>query len=359
MSQYPQRVERLNTFIANQQLDGIYITYLTNVRYLTGFTGSAGQVFISPDTVHFFSDTRYAEQSNRQVQNGQIHMIKDSYLNLIHELNLFKPGMKIGFEARHMPYQSFLELSAQFPDIDFKPTTDIVEHLAAVKDMSEIESLKYAVEITDAVFDEIIPELKIGAIEKHIAARISYLLKMHGAEGDSYDPIIASGWLGALPHASPSNKPFGKGDFVVMDFAALYEGYHADLTRTVVIGEASEKHREIYQTVLESQIAGIDTAKAGVTGADVDKACRDVIEKAGYGDKFIHSTGHGIGLEIHTYPRLNHLNQQSLLENYVVTIEPGIYIPGWGGVRIEDDCWIHTDKCTPLNRATKELLVLN
>ena len=143
-----------------------------------------------------------------------------------------------------------------------------------------------------------------------------------------------------------------------MDFGALYNGYHADMTRTVVIGEATDRHNEIYNIVLESQLAGIRSARAGVTGAEVDKACRDVIIDAGYGDKFIHSTGHGIGLEVHTYPRISSLNTKPLLENYVVTIEPGIYLEGWGGVRIEDDCWIQKNQCLPLNKSTKEMLVL-
>ena len=182
---------------------------------------------------------------------------------------------------------------------------------------------------------------------------------MNGAEGDSYDPIIASGFLGALPHARPSDKKFEKGDFVVMDFGALYQGYHADMTRTVVIGEATSKHHEIYDIVLKSQLNGIRVAKEGVTGEQVDMACRDIITNAGYGKEFCHSTGHGIGLEVHTYPRLSIHNKKPLLKNYVVTIEPGIYIPSWGGVRIEDDCLIREKDCLPLNKSTKEMLILN
>ena len=161
-----------------------------------------------------------------------------------------------------------------------------------------------------------------------------------------------------MPHARPSSKQFKRGDFVVMDFGALYNGYHADMTRTVVIGEATSKHKEIYDIVLKSQLSGIEAAKAGITGKELDSACRSVINKAGYGDKFIHSTGHGIGLEVHTYPRVSHINEKPLLENYVVTIEPGIYLEGWGGVRIEDDCWIKIDKCEPMNNSTKEMLIL-
>ena len=144
-----------------------------------------------------------------------------------------------------------------------------------------------------------------------------------------------------------------------MDFGALYNGYHADMTRTVVIGEATERHQEIYDIVLQSQLAGISIAKAGVTGAELDLACRTVIEDAGYGDKFIHSTGHGLGLEIHAYPRISSQNKLPLLENYIITIEPGIYLEGWGGVRIEDDCLIKKNSCLPMNKSTKEMLVLN
>ncbi len=358
MSNYQKRMEKLLEAISREGLDGIYITNLTNVKYLTGFTGSAGQVLILEESSHFFSDTRYDVQSREQVKNCIIHMIDDGYVPCIARSGLVKPGMKIGFESDQISYKLFNMLNTAFPESQFLPTEGLVELIAAVKDMDEINALKMAIEITDQVFDDILPYLKPGAIEKQVAARISYMFKMHGADGDSYDPIIASGWLSALPHATPTDRAFEKGDFVVMDFGALYNGYHADMTRTVVIGEASDRHREIYSIVLESQLAGIRAAKAGITGAQLDKACRDVIEAGGYGKEFCHSTGHGIGLEVHTYPRISKLNTKPLLENYVVTIEPGIYIPGWGGVRIEDDCWIRKDNCTPLNSSTKELLVL-
>ena len=243
--------------------------------------------------------------------------------------------------------------------MQWQKTNDIIGVLAAVKDQYEIDSLKTAIEITDEVFTQILPELKVGAVEKEIAAKISYLFKMHGADGDSYDPIIGSGYLGALPHATPTNKAFEDGDFVVMDFGALYNGYHADMTRTVVIGSATSKHKEIYDIVLQSQLEGINAAKAGITGSELDAVCRGVIENAGYGDKFIHSTGHGLGLEVHTYPRISAYNNQPLLENYIITIEPGIYLGGWGGVRIEDDCLIQKDSSIPLNKSTKDMLVLS
>jgi len=358
MNNYNKRILSVKEKLNENNLNGIYINNLTNVRYLTGFTGSAGSVLILEEEQYFFSDTRYDEQSKEQIKNCQIHMIKTGYEQTIKELNILKNDMKIGFESEHTSFDSYNRLKKAISNVRWEPTVQIVEYIAAVKDSKEIELLQSAIDVTDEVFKQIIPDLKVGAIEKEIAAKISYLFKMNGAEGDSYDPIIASGFLGALPHARPSSKAFEKGDFVVMDFGALYEGYHADMTRTVVIGEASDRHQEIYSIVLESQLAGIKCAKAGVSGREVDKACRNIIDNAGYGKEFCHSTGHGIGLEVHTYPRLSALNSNPLKENYVVTIEPGIYIPGWGGVRIEDDCHIRKNDCLPLNSSTKEMLVL-
>ena len=355
---YSLRISKLKTKLADLNLHGMYVTNLTNVRYLTGFTGSAGSLLVLENEQHFFTDGRYIEQSKSEVKNCKIHIVGSTHYQAIKKNNLIVNGLKIAIEANFVNIGLYDQIKESLPHVLWEKVDDIIGVIAAVKDANEIESLKTAVEITDTVFTEIIPELKIGATEKNISAKISYLFKMHGAEGDSYDSIIGSGYLGALPHARPTNKKFEKGDFVVMDFGALYNGYHADMTRTVVIGEATTQHREIYEIVLSSQLAGIKAAKAGITGAALDQICRDVIVSAGYGDKFIHSTGHGLGLEVHTYPRISAFNNKPLLENYVVTIEPGIYLAGWGGVRIEDDCWIQKSGCVPLNRSTKEMLVL-
>ena len=353
-----KRINKLRECFQSYNISGMYITNITNVRYLTGFTGSAGSVLILEDAAHFFTDGRYTEQVKDQVENANIHITGSSHIKEIEKQKLLKGNLNIGFEADHISHSGYIILKNTFSNIQWVQTSNNVELIAAIKDMDEINSLKTAIEITDLVFDKIIPDLKAGAKERDIAAKISYLFKTNGAEGDSYDPIIASGWRSALPHATPTEKCFEKGDFVVMDFGALYHGYHADMTRTIIIGEATDKHREIYQIVLDSQLAGIVRAKAGVSGADVDLACRTVINEAGYGKYFNHSTGHGLGLEVHTHPRLSSFNKEPLLENYVVTIEPGIYLPQWGGVRIEDDCWIKKDRCSPLNISPKELIVL-
>ncbi|MAV65391.1 MAG: hypothetical protein CMG00_09400 [Candidatus Marinimicrobia bacterium] len=353
-----ERISKVKDTFNKINIDGLYVTNITNVRYLTGFTGSAGSLLIVGEKNHFFTDGRYTEQVKKQVKNCVIHIVSGSHIKGIKDNNLLSKGLRIGFESHHVSYANYSALKESISNIGWVQTSGIIEEIAAVKDKGEIDHLKKAIEITDVVFDEIIKEIKEGVSENKIAALISYKFKQHGAEGDSYDPIVASGWRSALPHARPTDKVLEKGDFVVMDFGALFEGYHADMTRTILIGSPTEKHKEIYKTVLDSHLNGIKKAKAGVSGAEVDEACRSVIDSAGYGNYFNHSTGHGIGLEVHTHPRLSSINKEPLLENYVVTIEPGIYIPDWGGVRIEDDCWIKKELCVPLNKSTKELISL-
>ena len=354
-----KRLEKVYNAIEALGLDGLYITNLTNIRYLTGFTGSAGVLLILNNQSYFLTDGRYIEQSKSQVKNSKIYIIDSNYFNLIQEHNILAElNLKIGFESNHMSFSYYSSLSDNFSKINWHPTNSVIENIASIKDKIEIDSLKTAIEITDDVFIKIIPEIKEGVTEKYIATKISYLFKMNGAEGDSYESIIAGGPRSALPHARPTDREFQKGDFIVMDFGALYNGYHADMTRTLLIGKPTQKHKEIYDIVLKSQLNGIKTAQEGVACAEVDSACRTIITQSGYGDFFTHSTGHGIGLEVHTLPRIHKSNQELLKENHVITIEPGIYIPNWGGVRIEDDCLIDKSSCIPLNKSSKELIYI-
>ncbi len=355
---YQERINKVMQKLIESNLSSFYITNIINVRYLSGFTGSAGSMLITKEKAYFFTDGRYTEQVKSQVKNCKIYIAGSSHLQEIYKQKLIESNSSVGFESRHVTYFLHKCLREQFPRVNWVGTENIVELIAAVKDDDEISFLKTAVEITDKVFDEILPLLVPGVTENKIAATMSYKFKEYGADGDSYDPIVASGWRSALPHATPTNKKLEKGDFVVMDFGALYNGYHADMTRTVVIGKATNRQKDIYNIVSESQLAGIKKAKAGITGAEVDWACRSIIEKAGYGQYFTHSTGHGLGLEVHTIPRLSSANKDKLIENYVVTIEPGIYIPKLGGVRIEDDCLLTKEACIPLNNSTKNLLEL-
>jgi len=244
-----------------------------------------------------------------------------------------------------------------FPKTTWESTTQIVEALAAVKDASELEALRTAVEITDRVYEEILELLKEGVTEKFIANELLKRYREYG-DGEAYAPIVAGGPNGALPHAVPGDRQFKKGDFIVIDAAAKYAGYHADMTRTPIVGEPTEKHKEIYNVVKKAQQAGVDAVRDGMACKAMDAVTRDIIAEHGYGDKYIHSTGHGIGLEIHTMPRLSSISEDFIYENYVVTVEPGIYETGWGGVRIEDDVVVHKDFGEPLNRTSKDLIVL-
>ena len=359
ISYFNNRLNQLFSQIEISGYDGFYITNMTNIRYLTGFTGSSAILFILNQKAYFLTDGRYIVQSKNEVKNSEIFIIDKSYFDTIKN-NILKSSDKlsIGFESDVLSVSHHQNLLKIFPSVNWEATSSIIENIAAVKDQQEIESLKTAIEITDYVFTQILPEIKEGVSEKYIAAKISYLFKTNGAEGDSYESIIASGPRSALPHARATDKEFQKGDFIVMDFGALYNGYHADMTRTVLIGPATSKHHEIYDIVLESQLNGINTAKADIECLEVDKACRTIIQDKGYGEFFNHSTGHGIGLEVHTLPRIHKTNKEILKTNHVITIEPGIYLPNWGGVRIEDDCLIMPDHCLPLNQSTKELIII-
>lgn len=355
---FQNRLNKLHEYISIKNYDGMYITNSTNIRYLTGFTGSAGLLLVLDQSAYFFTDGRYIQQSKEQVQNAKITIISNSYFDELNNHNLLSSKMNIGFESEHMSFSYYETMISNFPKINWISTNSIVENLAAIKDNEEIQSLKTAIEITDEVFTKIIPEIKQGVTEKYISTKISYLFKMNGAEGDSYESIIAGGPRSALPHARPTDRKFEKGDFIVMDFGALYNGYHADMTRTLVVGKPTNKHTEIYDIVLESQLNGINTARSGIPCSEVDNACRSIIKDNGYGDMFTHSTGHGIGLEVHTLPRVHKNNHELLKQNQVITIEPGIYIPDWGGVRIEDDCLILDSSCQPLNKSSKELIIV-
>ena len=354
---FENRQNKLKSVLAEQGLDGILITRLSNVRYICGFTGSAGSCIVTSNGDYFITDGRYMEQSKQEVKGFERVVDYGTHIEVAQKNNLIPKGLKLAVEGDFLSLSLYNQLNELFPDIKWESTKMILENLAAVKDESELEALRTAVEITDKVFDEVLQFFKMGISEKGIALELAMRYQKYG-EGEAFPSIVASGPNSALPHAQPGERKLQKGDFVVVDAAAKYAGYHADMTRTVVIGKPTEKHYEVYELVKKSQQAGIDAAKAGVSCKAVDDATRDVIANAGYGDKFIHSTGHGIGLEIHTFPRLSQQSEEVLKENNVVTIEPGVYLSGWGGVRIEDDIVVKKGGNEILNKTPRELMVL-
>ena len=355
---YEKRQKKLKKSLSKLSLDGMLITNLTNIKYICGFTGSAASCLVTPSGNYFITDGRYIEQSKNQVVGFDIFISMDPHLVQIKKNNLISKGLRFCFEGDHMSFSLFKNMEKTFPNVFWENSSMIIENLAAVKDEYELNCLRTAVEITDKVYEETIPMLRPGYTEKQVANFMVSKYREY-ADGEAYSPIVATGSNGALPHAIPSDREFKKGDFIVIDAAAKYKGYHADMTRTPVVLEANERHYEIYSIVKEAQKRGCNAAKAGIPCKEVDAATRNYIKEMGYGKYYTHGTGHGLGLEIHTSPRFTPQSDQILEKNNVMTIEPGIYIAGWGGVRIEDDVIIGESSCEILNKTTKDLFVVN
>lgn len=352
------RIEKLRDQFDQLKVDAFLVTFLPHLRYVSGFTGSNGVGIVTRQNVYLLTDGRYADQVRHEVRGWKTFITQDGLFDEMKRQKLLRAGQRIGFDGNTLVVGQFRHLKKILPKVTFLPKVDTIEKIAAVKDEAEIRTIKQAVVITDQVFNEILPFLKPGVRELDIAAEIAYRHRKHGAEGDGFETIVASGERSALPHGRASSKKLRHGDFVTLDFGCVYQGYHSDLTRTVILGRPSSTAKRIYRTVLEAQQRAIDAARSGMKAKDLDAVARNYIKSKGYEKFFRHSLGHGIGLQIHEPPRLSILSKAALETGNVVTIEPGIYVPNIGGVRIEDDVVIRDGHCEVLNRAPKELIVL-
>ena len=350
------RRDALSARLEDLSVDALLITRLLHTRYLTGFTGSNGQVLVRRDGALFLTDGRYTEQSRREVPDLE----RVTYVNpLREELGGHLAGVhRLGFEAEEMTVATRDRFDAALPEVELVATTDLVEALRAVKDDEEREAIRQAQAITDAAFERILERFAIGVSEQHISRQLESLMMDEGAEGLAFDSIVAFGENAAEPHHEPSHRLLEEGDVIKLDFGARFAGYHADMTRTIAFGAPASEITKIHDVVRESQQAGIDAVRAGVTGESVDAVSRDVIERAGYGDRFVHSLGHGVGLEIHEAPSLGRKQDEPLPVGAVVTVEPGIYIPGLGGVRIEDMVEVTDDGCVVVGTSSRDLIEL-
>lgn len=353
-----QRLEELRQSFSAVRIHALLVTHLPHVRYLTGFSGSSGICLVTKNKCYFLSDGRYREQARKEVNRASVIIAKGTLFSEISNRKLLNGVGRVGVESHYLSVSSLETLKNLFSRTKFVSTQSLMEKITAVKDASEIEFIKKAVAITDRVFKKILNILKAGVSEQDIAAEISYLHKKFGAEADAFEPIVASGTRGALPHARPSAKKIRNGELVTLDFGCRYHGYHSDLTRTVAVGKPSSKARKIYQVVLDAQQHALDAVASNMKAQALDAVARSYIKKKGFGKYFIHSLGHGLGLEIHEIPRISALSKDILCEGNVITIEPGIYIPRFGGVRIEDDVVIRKSSCEVLNKSTKELIVV-
>lgn len=341
------------------QLDALCITSQPGEYYAVGLKGE-GVVLVTRQGSHYFTDSRYIELAQNTVTNADVTMVTPHQDHLaLASLVLEHYGLKrVGIEEAYLTVERWQKMKTAFPaDTELVPAGKLLTELRSAKTEEELAVMQKAQDITDQVFAEICEFLHAGVTESEVAAQLTYLQMKHGAEGNSFPPIVASGANGSMPHAIPTAKPIQKGEFVTMDFGCIYQGYCSDMTRTVAIGQPSDEMRRVYDAVLEAQLAGIAAAKAGVPGCDVHNAAWDVLKKYGYGDYFGHGFGHSLGIEIHESPNANRANTKPLPAGAVLSAEPGVYLPGKFGVRTEDVIFLTETGNRILTHAPKHLII--
>ena len=347
------RLTKLRSLLKAEKLDGIFVKGDTSLRYFTGFTGGESLLYVDKEQAVIITDSRYILQAQTQAPSCTIVQHTQGFWPEVAKL---KVGTNLGLDGDYFSYTEQVALTAVLPQATWKNL--ILSKLRQVKTQEEIALIQKAVDISDQAFAQLLPNIKAGRRECDLAAELEYYMRLLGSEKTSFTTIVASGTRGALPHGVASDKRIQLGELVTFDFGATYHGYCSDITRTVCIGEADTWQREIYSIVLEANFLGEKIAKPGVSGFAVDKRVRDFIAHKGYGAYFGHGLGHGVGMDIHEYPTVNSRNKEPLPVNAIVTIEPGIYLPNKGGLRIEDTVLITETGCQRLTNAPKELLEL-
>lgn len=337
-------------------LDALITSNLQNRRFVSGFTGSAGVCIIARNHALLATDFRYYTQVEQECHDFELAKVGYDFLDQLPDLLAKCKAKRVGFEKRHLTVADLDAWTKATPGIEWVPTENLIEDLRAVKSVAEIETLRHAVKITDFAFARALQSLKPGITEKAFQWAIRRaMFEIEGRE-PSFDIIVAAGLGGAKPHARPSDAPIPKGVPIVIDMGALVNGYHADMTRTIVMGEPDAKFRDIYDIVLRAQKAAIAGIRPGPNGREIDALARDLITQAGYGDHFGHSLGHGVGLNIHEAPSLSkRATDAPIHKNMVITVEPGIYLPDWGGIRIEDLVVVTETGCEILTETPKDI----
>lgn len=353
-----QRVDKLRARMAELGLDAFMVSAAENRRYLSGFTGSNGILFITAKDAALVTDFRYIEQSAQQAPDFRVVRMQPRVPWIV-DLMKESGANNVAYEAENVTVAQFnrwrdaLKEAGLESQAAWTPTSDEVDKLRAVKEPAELRLIERACEISDAAFEAVAPTIEPGETEESVAWRLEKAMREAGAEGLAFDTIVASGPNAALPHHRAGERQVRQGEPIVIDFGARYKGYNADMTRTICLGAPDDQFRRIYDIVLGAQLTVAETVRADMTGADADKIARDIIEKAGHGDQFGHSLGHGIGLAVHEFPRVGPNAQDKLTEGMPFTNEPGIYIPGWGGVRIEDTVVMENGRIRTISKAHK------
>ncbi|MDR3601881.1 MAG: Xaa-Pro peptidase family protein [Desulfosporosinus sp.] len=350
------RLQRMRQQMLKEKIDAYVVIRPENGRYISGFSGGEATLYVTAEKAFLLTDFRYIEQAKGQAPEFEIIMTGQDHFAFLEELGL--KAQRVGFEGDYVTYVDYEKLKGSFPRAELLSLPNLVSYLRSVKDAAEIELIHQAVRIADDAFAAVLQVIEIGQTEDEIGMNLEFSMRRAGASGGSFEFIVASGVRSSMPHATASLKQIQWGEFLTMDFGARYQGYCSDITRTVFLGNPEDKHREVYETVLAAQRAGIKAVAPGRTGKEVDAVARKVIEEAGYGDYFGHGLGHSVGLAIHEGPNLNMREERILEPGMVITVEPGIYIPDWGGVRIEDIVVVTENGCKVLTQAPKEFIIL-
>jgi Xaa-Pro aminopeptidase len=334
---FQSRIERLRTQVKKTRCDALLISHSTNIRHACGFTGTAGLLLLTPTQAHFCTDFRYQEQAAQQLgPSFKIHIAKKGLFREAARVAKAQALSRIGIEAEHVTVAAFEEMQKLFAPSVMAPTKAIPEGVRLQKDAGEMEIMRRAIALIDEVFAHACGMLKPGLSEREVAEELHAQMRARGASGPSFDTIVASGIRGALPHGVASDKKIEHGDMVTIDMGAKLDDYCSDFTRTVCIGKPTAEQQKVYETVWDAQVRAGEAMRAGIGCKEADGVARKIITDAGYGKYFGHGLGHGVGLDIHEAPRISPLGKGKLADGSVVSCEPGIYIPNWGGVRIED-----------------------
>jgi len=352
------RLKKLRRKLVERGLDAALVAKREHYFYLSGFTGTAAHLIITQNDAVLVTDFRYTEQASKQAELYEIVQYQSNITAALSEI-IKKKGIKnLGFEESFLTYDRYSEFKEKLGVIEFKPFGGTIEKLRTVKDVEEIKAIKEAVRISDMAFNHIIKFIKPGTAEIELSAELEYFMKKQGAAGPAFETIVASGQRSAMPHGVASEKRIQSGEAITFDFGAIYKGYCSDITRTVFLGKPHKVLHSIYDIVLDAQLKSLESAHRGLPGKEIDSVARDLISKSGYGSNFGHGLGHGVGLEIHEEPRLSPSADIPMDNGMTVTVEPGIYLNGIGGVRIEDLIVINDEKPIVLTEAPKEMIVI-
>ena len=357
------RADRVRAALAGRSAAGgraraLLVTSLTNIRYLTGFSGSAARLLVTPDELVFVTDGRYASQAPEQLATAGVEARLEVHSTTADQDAVLEGAVAGGFdvlalEADHVSWAGARAYGETFGGVELEPVSGLVEELRIDKDAGEVARIEAAAMIADAALASVRHRLAERPTEREFALELDTAIRRLGASGNSFPSIVGSGPNGALPHVSPTDRVIAEGDLVVIDFGALVDGYCSDMTRTVCVGEPDDTQRRMLDVVLEAQAAGVARAAAGVAATDIDAACRDIIAEAGWGDAFIHGTGHGVGLDIHEAPRVAATSEAVVRTSQIITVEPGVYLPEHGGVRIEDTLVVLDEGARALTHTAK------